>query len=46
MDNVDLEANNMSAIAELEWKLLYALIPCGLSGDAGGELQDLVREHA
>lgn len=39
-ENIDLEANTMDAIGDLEWKLLYALIPGGLTGVLGNELQD------
>ena len=39
-ENVDLEASTMAAIGDLEWKLLYALIPGGLTGVLGSELQD------
>ncbi len=39
-ENIDLEANTMEAIGDLEWKLLYALIPGGLTGEMGDELQD------
>lgn len=41
-ENIDLEANTMDAIGDLEWKLLYALIPGGLSGELGNELQDVL----
>lgn len=40
MENIDLEANTMDAIGGLEWKILYALIPGGLTGELGDELQD------
>ena len=39
-ENIDVEANTMDAIGDLEWKLLYALIPGGLTGVLGNELQD------
>ena len=38
-ENIDMEASTMEAIGDLEWKLLYALIPGGLSGEMGDELQ-------
>ena len=41
-ENIDLEANTMDAIGDLEWKLLYALIPGGLTGEMGNELQDVL----
>ena len=44
-ENVDLEANTMDAIGDLEWKLLYALIPGGLTGELGNELQDVLGEQ-
>ena len=39
MENIDLEANTMDTIGEMEWKILYALIPGGLTGELGDELQ-------
>lgn len=39
-ENIDLEANTMDAIGDLEWKVLYALIPGGLTGEMSEELQD------
>lgn len=42
-ENIDLEANTMDAIGDLEWKLLYALIPGGLTGEVGDDLQDAMR---
>ena len=41
-ENIDMEANTMEAIGDLEWKLLYALIPGGLSGELGDELQTVM----
>lgn len=41
-ENIDLEANTMDAIGDLEWKILYALIPGGLTGELGDEMQDAV----
>lgn len=41
-ENIDLEANTMDAIGDLERKLLYALIPGGLTGEMGDDLQDLM----
>ena len=32
----------MDAIGELEWKLLFALIPGGLTGEMDDELQEVV----
>ena len=32
----------MDAIGDLEWKLLYALIPGGLTGELGNELQEVL----
>ena len=41
-ENIDLEANTMDAIGDLEWKLLHALIPGGLTGELGNELQEVL----
>lgn len=42
MEKIDLEANTMDTVGDLEWKLLYALIPGGLTGELGGDLQDVM----
>ena len=39
-ENIDLEANTMDAIGDMESKLLSALIPGGLTGEVGDDLQD------
>ena len=40
MENIDLEANTMDTVGDLEWKLLYTLIPGGLTGEVADDLQD------
>ena len=42
-ETIDLEANTMDAIGDWEWKLLYALVPGGLTGEVGDDLQDAMR---
>lgn len=42
-ENIDLEANTMDAIGDLELKLLYALIPGGLTGEMSDEVRDAMR---
>ncbi len=41
-ENIDLEANTVDAIGDLEWKLLYALIPGGLTGELSDDLQNAI----
>ena len=41
-ENIDLEANTVDAVGELEWKLLYALIPGGLTGELGDDFQNAI----
>ena len=42
-EDIDMEAYTMEAIGDLEWKLLYALIPGGLTGELGDELLNVMR---
>ena len=43
--DIDYEASTLEQVGELEWKLFHALLPGGLTGELGPQMEAVMGEH-